>query len=69
MIRFLLYVALGYFLYSLYRAVTRARRTRRPEPDDAPQPGKTAAPPFLNIKDAEFEELPPGDEPPASPKP
>jgi hypothetical protein len=68
MIRFLLYVALGYFLYSLVRSISRARRTRREEPS-GPAPENKSAPPFLNIKDAEFEDLPPGGDDPSSPKP
>lgn len=68
MVRLLLYMLLGYFLWRIYRVFTAQSRRRRN--DGSAAGGETPVKPdFSNVKDADFEELPPDsqgkDHPPA----
>ncbi len=64
MIRLLLYAVIAYFFWRIVRVFSTPRQYRR---EDAPhtEAPKSAKPDFSNIKDAEFEDLPPA--PPKDP--
>ena len=67
MIRLFLYAVIAYFVWKIVKVFATPRKYRREDSPEKKAP-TGAKPDFSNIKDAEFEDLPPA-RPPADPPP
>ena len=59
MLRFLLFVVVGYFILRIIQIVVRAMASPRGSYQHTPPPPEKSAQEFKDVQDAEFEELPP----------